>query len=273
MGPGEASRIATAAIASSGAAMTRASPASTTSTRRLTTPCPPPARPGLVGEPAPGALTPQQPRQQPQDHVAVRHGHSVVQRGARVVRRDGELRLVDDGARVHGFGEPEEGVAAHALAADQCPIDRRTPAVLWQQGGVRADHADTGQRERLGAKDLAPADHEYDIQRESTQQLARLDVVDAGDLIQRDVVALAECGVVGGPAARRGDFARERDDALHRDAGLEYAVERRKPFLVTADPAEPHRRWVRTTSRTASMTSATSASERRGLSGRLSIRS
>src|SRR2546423_4744147 len=53
MGRGEASRIATAAIASSGAATTRASPASTTSSRRLTTRCPPPSRPGLLGEPAP----------------------------------------------------------------------------------------------------------------------------------------------------------------------------------------------------------------------------
>src|SRR2546422_10657592 len=104
---------------------------------------------------------------------------------------DRELGLVDQVARVHGLGEPDERVAAGGLAADQDPVDRRAAAVAGQQRGVRADHADPRRAERLRREELAPADDEHDVEREVLEQLARRRVVDEYDLVQRHAEALA----------------------------------------------------------------------------------
>src|SRR6184192_1023377 len=179
----------------------------------------------------------------------------------------------DQVAPVHGLGEPDERVAAGVLAPDQGPVDGRAAAVTGQERGVRADHPDPRGAEGLRREDLAPADDEHDVEREVLEQLARRRVVDVHGFVQRHAEALAQRPVIGGAAAGGGHIGPQREDGLDRDAGLDHPLQRRNALQVEPDPAESHRRYACTTSSTASITSATSWSESRGWSGRLTMRS
>src|ERR1043166_3707907 len=126
-----------------------------------------------------------------------------------------------------------------------------------------------------GAAGRAPADHERDVGLDGAERGEAIRAVDVGDLVQRYAETGAQRPVVDRTRAARAPLGRERDDAVNRRPGLHEGLERRTALGVESDPGEAqwfHRRLTRTTSRTASITSVTSASVSRGLSGRLSSR-
>src|SRR5207248_8783307 len=99
--------------------------------------------------------------------------------------------------------------------------------------------------------------------------------VGGGDCARGPAVARAQGALVGGGGGARPPLGGEGDHAVDRRAGLHEGFERRTALGVESDPGKAellHRRFTRTTSRTASITSLTSSSVSRGLSGRLSSR-
>src|SRR5437879_4495262 len=91
--------------------------------------------------------------------------------------------------------------------------------------------------------------------------------------VQRRAVSPAPRPVVGGGRARGRPLGFEGPHRDDRRARFQARLQRGNSLHVKPDPTELHRRYIRVTSSTASITSATSWSDMRALSGRLSIRS
>src|SRR5438034_7165752 len=125
----------------------------------------------------------------------------------------------------------------------------------------------------FGGEDLAPPDHEHEVEPQALQQRARLGIVDARYLVQRHAESAAQRPVVGGARARGRHLGFEGQHRDDRRARFQDRLQRGNSLHVKPDPTELHRRYMRVTSSTASITSATSWSDMRALSGRLSIRS